>query len=164
MFNQPSAGGDRVDMKDLVGSLVLIWVKEVRENVPTPYGESDAVACDIHVLDGLKGGEKFENTLLFQRALIGSLRNFTGGEPVLGRVSTGVAKPGQSAPYILSDFTEQDAALATGYIQRMKPAFQAPSGNGTTAAAAPVVPAGTTVDISSLPPEVQALILAKTSA
>ena len=160
MFNQPSAGGDRVDIKELVGSLVLVWVREVRENVPTPYGESDAVACDIHVLDGAKGGEKFENTLLFQRALIGSLRSFAGGEPVLGRVGTGIAKPGQSAPYILNDFTDQDAAVATGYIQRMKPGFKAPSSNGSTApSAVPSAPAApVSLDISTLDPSVVELL------
>lgn len=162
MFQQPSQG-DRVNVAELVGSLVLIWVREVREGITTPYGEREAVACDVHVLDGPKGGEKFENALIFQAALIGSLRNAAGGEPVLGRFGQGVAKPGQSAPYILEPFTEQDAAVATGYIQRMAKPFQAPAATSPAPAAAASKPAAapvpaTTVDISTLPPEVQELL------
>jgi hypothetical protein len=175
MFQQPSQG-DQVKVAELLGCLVLIWVREFREDVTTTYGPSDAIACDIHVLDGVKGGEKFENTLIFQKALIGSLRSAAGGEPVLGRISQGVAKPGQSAPYILTPFTDADAALATGYIQRMAKPFQAP-GNGQaaspnppaaaapaaatpsqTTAASPASASPVTVDISTLPPEVQELL------
>ena len=167
MFQQPHQG-DRVDMKDLVGSLILIWAREVREGIVTPFGDKDAIACDIHVLDGGKGGEKFENTLIFGGALVGSLRGAVGGDPVLGRVGQGISKPGQNAPWILQPFNDADAALATGYIQRMAPPFQAPEqaapkNNGTPAAATPSPAvtsptAGNTVDIRTLPPEVQELL------
>ena len=170
MVQQPSQG-DQVKVAELLGCLVLIWVKEFREDIPTAYGPSDAIACDVHVLDGAKGGEKFESTLVFQKALIGSLRSAIGGEPVLGRIGQGVAKPGQSPPYILQPFTDADAALATGYIQRMATpasgqaapkAAAAPAaapGSPTTPAASPAGPAtGSTVDISTLPPEVQELL------
>jgi hypothetical protein len=162
MFQQPSQG-DRLDMKDLLGSLVLIWVRELREGIPTPYGEREAIAADVHVLDGAKGGEKFENSLIFQAALIGSLRGAAGGDPVLGRIGQGVAKPGQSPPFILQPYTEQDAALATGYIQRMPKPFQ-PAANGQPAEAAaspptanPAQPAGA-IDYTALPPEVLELL------
>ena len=174
MFQQPSQG-DQVKVAELVGSLVLVWAKEYRKDVPTSYGPSDAIAADIHVLDGAKGGETFQNTLLFQRALIGSLQSAIGGEPVLGRVGQGVAKPGQSAPYILQPFTDADAAIATHYIQQLGKPFQAPANPpaaaGTSPAAATPSPATTaaspagpasaspvTVDISTLPPEVQELL------
>ena len=162
MFQQPSKG-DQVDMNDLIGSLALFWVREVREGITTPYGEKEAVACDIHVLDGLKGGEKFENALIFQGALIGSLRSAAGGEPVLGRVGTGLAKPGQKPPFVLNPFTDQDAATATHYISQLGKPFQAPAASSpaTAAAAPPPAPAPdptTTVDISTLPPEVQELL------
>jgi hypothetical protein len=163
MFQQPSQG-DQVKIAELLGCLVLIWVRELREEIQTAYGPSDAIAADLHVLDGAKGGEKFENTLIFQKALIGSLRGAIGGEPVLGRISQGIAKPGQSAPYILTSFTDADAAVATGYIQRMAKPFQAPaSPNPNPPAAAAAQPgaasaSGQTVDISTLPPEVQELL------
>ena len=174
MFQQPSQG-DQVKVAELVGCLVLVWVKEFREDITTTFGPSDAVIVDMHVLDGTKGGEKFENTMLFQKALIGSLKPAIGGEPVLGRVGQGVSKPGQSPPYILQPFTDADAAVATGYIQRMAKPFQAPANPpaaaGTSPATAAPSPATTgapaassasaspvTVDISTLPPEVQELL------
>jgi hypothetical protein len=165
MFQQPSQG-DKVNVGDLLGSLVLVWVHGVREGIMTSFGEKEAVACDIHVLDGPKGGEKFINALIFQGGLIGSLRGATGGDPVLGRVGQGVSKPGQSPPYVLNPFTDADAQLATGYLQRMPKPFQGAANGGptTTAPSATPAPAATapaptgTVDISTLPAEVQELI------
>jgi hypothetical protein len=167
MFQQPSQG-DQVKVADLLGSLTLIWARDYREDVTTAYGPADAVAVDIHVLDGPQGGEKFENTLLFQRALIGSLRSAIGGEPVLARIGQGVAKPGQSPPYILLPYTPADEALATSYMTRMPKPFQA-AGNGS---AAPVdqytndptalrsTPTGAVdaATFNTLPPEVQELL------
>jgi hypothetical protein len=179
-FQQPSQG-DQVKVAELVGCLCLIWAREYREDITTTFGPADAVAVDMHVLDGTHGGEKFENTLLFQRALIGSLKPAIGGEPVLGRIGQGVGKPGQSPPYILLPYTEQDAALATGYIARMAKPFQAPAETpataspaaGPTPAAAPAAaatpsPAAATPAtgngamtreiFDALPPEVQELL------
>jgi hypothetical protein len=128
MFQQPSAGGDKVPFGDLVGSLALIWVRDYRTGITTVHGEKDAVGADVHILDGPKGGEVFENSLIFQGALIGALKPAVGGEPVLARIGQGTPKPGQNAPFVLNPFTAQDAVLATGYIQRMPQQFQAPNG------------------------------------
>lgn len=136
MFQQPSQG-DKVIISELVGSLVLIWAHEHVEDIQTAFGAADAVRVDLHALDGPKGGEKFENTLIFQKALIGSLRSAIGGDPVLARIGQGTAKPGQSPPYVLLPFTDADAAVATGYIQRMPKPFQGAAGNGGPATTAP---------------------------
>lgn len=133
-FQQPSAGGDKVPVAELVGSLVLIYVRDYRQGITTVHGEKDAVACDVHVLDGPKGGEIFDNALLFQAALIGSLKPASGGDPVLARVGVGIGKPGQNPPFVLNPFTDADAQVAMGYIQRMPKPFQ-------PAAAAPAAPA-----------------------
>lgn len=174
MFQQPSQGGDRIEMAGLVGSLVLVYVREYRDKVTTSFGESDAVAVDLHVLDGKHAGESFENSLLFQRALVGALRGAVGGDPVLGRIGQGVAKPGQSPAYILNPFTDADAALATAWINA-RPKFQA-AGNGNTGAtpaaamttgATPAAAVTTTAPanggmtaeaFAALPPEVQELL------
>jgi hypothetical protein len=173
VFQQPSQG-DQVKIAELVGSLVLVYVRELRENIQTAFGPSDAVAVDLHVLQGPSAGESFENTLIFQKALIGSLRSAVGGDPVLGRVGQGTAKPGQSPPYILHPFTDADAAIATAWIQARPGQFQAPA-NGraavpapgqaapspapaTSPAAPPATPAGNSIDYSALPPEVQELL------
>ena len=156
MFQQPqeNTSGEKVPMADLVGALCLIYVKEVRPNITTAYGEKEAVACNWHVLDGPKANEVYEDALIFQGALIGSLKGAVGGDPVLGRIGLGIKKPGQNAPYVINPFTAQDAVLATAYIQRLPQAFQpAPA-----AATAPVAAAAVTVDLSSLAPEVIALL------
>ena len=105
MFQQPSEAGDKVPVAELINSLVLIWVREHRTGITTTFGEKDAVACDVHVLDGAHGGEVFDNALLFQGGLIGSLKSAAGGDPVLARIGVGVGKPGQNPPYILQPFT-----------------------------------------------------------
>jgi hypothetical protein len=144
MFQQPSAGGDKVPVAELVGALVLIQVREHRTGIITSFGEKDAVACDVHVLDGPKAGQVFDNALLFQGALIGALKPAAGGEPVLARIGLGTAKPGQSAPFILLPFTDADVAVAMPYWQRVQAQqFQAPAAPAAAnppAAAAP--PAG----------------------
>jgi hypothetical protein len=170
-FQQPAQGGDRLpDLHELIGSLILVKVIEYRPGILTQsYGEKDAVACDVHVLDGKHGGEVFGNTLLFQGALIGSLKPAVGGQPVLARLGQGVAKPGQNAPWILNPFTEQDAAIAGPYWTAYQAKqFQAPAAAGPTPAAAPAstpaaapagLPSGMTAEaFAQLPPEVQELI------
>jgi hypothetical protein len=158
MFQQPSQG-DQVKIADLLGSLVLIWAKEYREDIQTVHGPADAITGDIHVLDGPKGGEKFENTLIFGGALIGSLRGAIGGEPVLARVGQGVSKPGKNPPWVLNPFTDADAAIATGYIQRMPRPFQAPSnGEAKQEPAAPAAAQPVALDISTLDPAVIELL------
>lgn len=164
MFQQPSQGGDRIEMASLLGSLVLVYVREYRDKITTSFGDSDAVAVDLHVLDGPKAGESFENSLLFQRALVGSLRSAAGGDPVLGRVGQGVAKPGQSAAYILQPYTDADAAIGQAWLAARPKQFQqataaAPAAPAASPVAVATPPAnGGQVDISSLPAEVQALI------
>lgn len=139
-FQQPAQGGDRLpDLHELIGNLILIKVIEYRQGILTAaYGEKDAVACDVHVLDGKHGGEVFGNTLLFQGALIGSLKPAAGGQPVLARLGQGVAKPGQNAPWVLNPFTEQDAALAGPYWTAYQAKqFQAPAAASVPAVATP---------------------------
>ena len=166
MFQQPSAAGDQVKIPELLGALILVYVRDYREGIVTSFGPSDAVAVDLHVLDGPQKGEDYQNTLIFQKALIGSLRSAIGGDPVLGRIGQGTAKPGQSPPYILHPYTEQDAAVATAWINAQPKPFQqaAPAAAPPPVAPAPVPapqasPAnGGQVDIASLPPDVQKLI------
>lgn len=166
MFQQPSQAGEKVPVAELVNSLVLIWVREYRQGIVTSFGEKDAVACDVHVLDGPKGGEVFDNALLFQGALIGSLRPAVGGDPVLARIGQGVAKPNQSPPFVLNPFTAQDAVVATTYIQRMKPPVQQPAQAAAPTSPAPPAPAAnsngngaiTPEAFAALPAEVQELL------
>jgi hypothetical protein len=172
VFQQPAEGGDKTPFKEMIGSLVLIYARDYREAVVTSLGAKDAVAGDVHVLQGQHGGEVFENTLIFNKVMVGSLRPAVGGEPVLGRIAYGVAKPGQNAPIILSQFDASDAAIATAYITTRMTAVQQPAPAVPTAAApvatpapaaaptAPAAPAAASsqIDISTLPPEVVELL------
>lgn len=162
MFQQPSAGSD-FRAKDHIGHLLLIYVRELRENIVTQYGTSDAISADVVVLTDPSGPRCETQVLFFQKPLIGSLRNSIGGEPVLARLGQGTAKPGQSAPYILNPYTEQDAAIATQYLQSVggnpfvpAPAFaQAPVPATPPAPAATPAPAMTHGSITMAPPAQQ---------
>jgi hypothetical protein len=161
MFQQPSQG-DKFTVSDHVGSLCLFYVHEVRSGITTTFGEKEAIACDIHVLQGPGAGEICQDALIFQGALIGSLRRAAGGDPVLGRIAQGVAKPGQQPPYVLAEFTDADAALAQTWIKAHPHGMQSPAGTAaatapTAATAAPAAGNGG-VDYSTLPPEVQELL------
>ncbi|WP_433415064.1 hypothetical protein ACQP1V_36340 [Microtetraspora malaysiensis] len=143
-FSQPSAGSDW-KAADHVGHLILFYVREIRENIVTTFGNSDAIAVDLVVLTDPSGPRAEPQVLLFQKALIGSLRGSIGKEPVLARLGQGTAKAGQSAPYILQPYSEQDAAYATTYLQSVggnpfqtAPSFQqAPVPQTAPAAPAP---------------------------
>lgn len=152
MFQQPSQGGDKVPFAELVNSLVLIVVREYRTGITTVNGMKDAVAADVHVLDGPKASEVYDNALIFQSVIVGSTKSAAGGEPVLGRVGIGVAKPGQNAPYILAPFTDADAAIAGPYWARLQAAqFQAPAQPVPTPAAATPYPAAASPATASPP-------------
>lgn len=103
-----------VDLKALNGSLLLVTVKQVRESVATSFGVTDAVACDIAVLDGEQKGETYSDALLFPKILVSSLRPHVGYK-VLARLGQGTAKAGQSAPWVLAPSTAADKETAAKY-------------------------------------------------
>lgn len=96
---------------DHKGALLIIEPTAVEAGIPTSFGEKEAVRADIRVVDGPDAGEVYTDTLIFPRALIGQLKSNVGRK-VLGRVSQGQAKPGQQAPWLLSDPTPADVAAA----------------------------------------------------
>jgi hypothetical protein len=117
-FSQP-ASGSKFKPADYQGHLLLVWPTEYRTGIKTDYGDSDAIAARVVVLDGQEGTEEHDNVLFFQSALIGTLKNSVGNsKPVLGRLGKGTGKPGQSAPFILTPFTEEDAKLARDYFAK----------------------------------------------
>lgn len=123
-FSQP-ASGSKFRPADYQGKLLLVWPTEHRTGIKTDYGDSDAIAARVVVLDGDNGYEEHDNVLFFQAALIGTLKPSVGnGKPVLGRLGRGTSKPGQSAPFILTPFTEEDAQAARAYFAQDQ--FDAP--------------------------------------
>ncbi len=115
-FSQP-ASASKFRAADYQGNLILVWPTEYRTGIKTDYGDSDAIAARVVVLDATNGVEEHDNVLFFQAALIATLKPSVGStKPVLGRLGRGTSKPGQSAPFILTPFTEADAKLARDYF------------------------------------------------
>lgn len=119
MFDAPSSSSGGVKITDFDGQLLLITPTAHETNIPTAYGPADAVTANIAVLDGNGAGQEHTGVRIFQKALQGQLRPKVGtGRMVLGRLGRGTAKPGQSAPWLLADPTEQDKQVARDYINR----------------------------------------------
>lgn len=114
-FAPPSKGGDKIPLDELNGSLLLFTVKSVETGIQTSFGTADAVKADVAALDGARKADTWDDALIFPRVLQSQLRGNIGGM-VLGRLGKGQAKPGQSAPWILSDPTDDDKQTARNYL------------------------------------------------
>lgn len=143
-FSAPSTGGgSSVTVADLEGHLVVIEPVEYVAAMQTSFGEKDALRVNVH---DVTAQESHEDVLLFGRALIGSLKSRTG-EKVLGVIGKGTAKPGQAAPWIITDASVAPEAVqaATAYLTGQVAASitapaapeptPAPAGNDALAAA-----------------------------
>lgn len=115
----PSAptSGDKIDLKSLNGTLLFITVKGIQRDIVTDFGTTDAVSCDVAILDGDKKGEVLEDTLIFPKVLQSQLSQAVGAaDPVVvGRLGQGLAKPGKSAPWVLNTPSDADMAIAVKY-------------------------------------------------
>ncbi|MFF4412137.1 hypothetical protein ACFYY8_06360 [Streptosporangium sp. NPDC001559] len=134
MFAQPAAPSSDFKISDYPGHLLLIYPRELRSGIVTVNGAADAISADLVLLTDPSGPRTESGVLIFQKVLIGSLKSSIGKDPVLGRLGRGVAKPGQTAPYILEQYTDADATYATQYLQSVggnpfpqAAAFQAPA-------------------------------------
>lgn len=115
-FAPPGTGGDRLPLDDVLGALLLFTVESVEKDIETQFGKSDAIKCDVAALDGNHKAETWDGALIFPRVLQSQLRGAAGGGKVLGRLGKGEAKKGQSAPWVLSDPTDEDKQTARNYL------------------------------------------------
>ncbi len=106
-FSAPAEGGDGWSPKDSANHLLVIEPQTLETGIVTSFGEKDAIRGTVHDIDA---GETYEDTLIFPRVLIGSLKSKLG-ERVLARLTTGVAKPGQAPPWTLDDASADKAAV-----------------------------------------------------
>lgn len=115
-FHKP-ATSTGIKWADLKACLLIIEPLSVEQGIKTVHGPSDAIKAHVTVIDGPDAGTVFSETLIFPKLLQAAVRGSIGSL-VLGRLSQGVAKPGQSAPWVLEDATGSDAdvALATPYL------------------------------------------------
>ena len=115
-FSAPSTATG-ITWADHLGQLLLINVIEERKEIQTAYGETSAIEANVTVLDGPNVGQKFDDILIFPRVLQSQLRPRIGGM-VLGRLNQGEKKAGQSAPWKLSDPTDDDRKVGVAHINK----------------------------------------------
>jgi hypothetical protein len=120
--------GERSSFKlaDHEGALLLITPRSLEEGIETSFGESDAIKADVVVLtktNGKRLDEPVEESgvLIFQRVVIGQLEDAIGKRRVLGTVGRGVAKKGQSAPFLIEKASDDDKAIAREYLNSIDP-------------------------------------------
>jgi len=129
MFSTPSAPSGGITWADHKGALLLVEPISFEPQIATSFGAADAVKAHVHVLDGTGSGASYSETLIFPKLLVSQTKGAIG-EKVLGRLSQGTAKPGQSAPWLLSEATPEDITKAEAWVkENEKPAV--------TSAAAP---------------------------
>jgi len=115
-FSPPASS---VKVTDFDGRLILVNPKEAVDDVPTTFGPADAIRCAVVVLDADGGPEVHEDVLIFQKVLGAQLRpkiTPSGDGWVLGRLGTGAAKAGQSAPWKLVETTEAENQTARDWF------------------------------------------------
>ena len=120
------ASASGISWEDLNGRLLVIEPHAVEHAVSTSLGPKDAVRADVHVID--VEPEDYEDVLIFPRVLISQLSSRVG-QKVLGRLGQGVAKPGQSAPWLISsEVSPADQQAGLDWLSRAtrKP-FAAPA-------------------------------------
>jgi hypothetical protein len=117
-FNDPGTGGDKLPLDELNGSLLLITVHEVVKDIPTSFGDTDAIRADVAALDGPLKASEYADTLIFPRVLQSQLRGSVGSM-VIGRLGQGVKKPGQSPPWTLSAATDAEKATGERYLEHI---------------------------------------------
>jgi hypothetical protein len=132
-FKSGSSGGAGITEYD--GQLLLVTPTEYVESMKTSYGDTDAVRVDMVVLDAPDGPEEVEDTLVFQRMLIGALKRQAkfneahGVDPQTGhpKMTLGVLiadkeqqKKGQDAPWVLKEPNEAQAQVAREYLAGRK--------------------------------------------
>ncbi len=114
LFDAPAAGVKITDFEDC---LLLVKPTGTQELENSQYNSSDVTVADITVLDGERAGEFHPSSFVYQKVLQGQLRpSIATGRFVLGRLGRGVAKPGQSAPWILADPTDADKQTARDHL------------------------------------------------
>jgi hypothetical protein len=114
-FSQPAAGGDTFEPKNHLGRLLLIYPKSYDPSMKTKASVEPTQAADVDIIIVDEPGPDGRPTFLSGARLFGNLaksvRNDLGGQ-VLGRLAQGQPSPGRTAPWILTPFTDQDAAMA----------------------------------------------------
>lgn len=107
-FGKPSEIADTVKPAEVDGHLLVVRPRTFHPSVTTRYGEG--VAIDVDVLD-VDTGEAFYGCRWFSKVLAATMRDHIG-ELLLGAMGRGIARGGQSAPWVLTDQTGNAIAVS----------------------------------------------------
>ena len=99
---------------DVAGHLLVVTPKEFKTDVNTSMGQSDAILVEVH---DITTSESHTDVMWFSKVLVSTLKTLIG-QQVLAVMDQGLAKPGQSAPWILKDASGEPKAVeaATAYL------------------------------------------------
>ena len=115
----PPSGG--ITWAEHQGKLLVIEPLSFEQGIQTSFGSTDAVRANVHVLTAPGESEDYDDCLIFPKVLVGQTRGQLG-KKVVGRLTSGTAKPGQSAPHMLAEATEDDLGKAQEWLSKQAPA------------------------------------------
>lgn len=118
-FRSPASSSGIV-WEEHKGRLLLIEPEAVESDIPTSFGDKDAVRAHITVIDAPDQPEIYVSALIFPGVLVSQTRPLIG-EKVLGRLGQGVAKSGQKPPWRLDDATDDDISTGMRYLDSRTP-------------------------------------------
>lgn len=113
-FAAPASGGEGVTAAEVEGHILVVEPTALEEGVVTVHGPKDAIRCTVH---DITAQATYTDCLWFGGYLVGGLKGRIG-QRVLGMMGKGQAKPGQSAPWVLTDLSSEPKAVeaATAYL------------------------------------------------
>lgn len=114
-FKKPGSGAITGN-DDLVGHLAIWEPYDVKKDIQTALGTTNALVVKVTDLDDEDGPNVIEEFLAFG-ALSRALKDAMGSS-VLARLGQGAKRPGKNAPWILLDATESaaDVDRARAYL------------------------------------------------
>lgn len=113
-FSAPATGGEGLSAAEVEGHVLVVEPVEYVTGVITVHGPKDAVRVTVH---DITTQTTTTDCLWFGGYLVGSLKGRIG-DRVLAMMGKGQAKAGQSPPWVLTDLStnEQAVAAATAYL------------------------------------------------
>ena len=124
-FSAPSTSSNGTTVADLDGHLLVLEPIEYAAEIVTSLGTRDAVRATVH---DITTSTTHHDMLIFPKVLVGGLKARIG-DRVLATMGKGVAKPGQNAPWVLTDMSADPGAIAdaTRYLNGATAATLAPA-------------------------------------
>lgn len=146
---------DGITWADNNGALLIIQPTAIETGIQTSYGSADAVRANVWILDGPNAGETHDDTLVFPKLLQSQLKSRIN-QVVLGRLGQGQGKPGQSAPWLLNEPSQQDVQSAMQTWERIQSGGQQSQAQAQQAPVQQEAPPATTLQPQTQVPTQQA--------